>query len=125
MCVGVHEGHSATTRYHSSRAPHLRSCLPLQVKVWQWAVVSAPDGGARQLRLAHSRSVAMADDVLAVRVSPDGKLIAVALLDSTVKVRGARAACFVTSARVASAVWGMGFVGAGGGNAEAPRARAC
>lgn len=62
-----------------------------QVKVWQWAVVAPPDGGARQLRLAHSRSVAMADDVLAVRVSPDGKLIAVALLDSTVKVRVAEA----------------------------------
>ncbi|GLC41201.1 hypothetical protein PLESTB_001527400 [Pleodorina starrii] len=55
------------------------------VKLWQWSVVTLP-GGAKSLRLAHVRSVAMADDVLAVRVSPDGRLLAVALLDATVKV---------------------------------------
>jgi U3 small nucleolar RNA-associated protein 12 len=39
-----------------------------------------------QLSIAHSRTLTMTDDVLCVRVSPDGKLLAVALLDSTVRV---------------------------------------
>ncbi len=44
--------------------------------------------GVRHLRISHTRTLRMADDVLCVRVSPDGKLLAVALLDSTVKVSG-------------------------------------
>ncbi|EFJ52522.1 hypothetical protein VOLCADRAFT_79148 [Volvox carteri f. nagariensis] len=55
------------------------------VKLWHWSVVSL-EGGSKSLRLAHVRTVPMADDVLAVRCSPDGKLLAVALLDATVKV---------------------------------------
>ena len=36
--------------------------------------------------LAHVRTLKMTDDVLCVRFSPNGKLLAVALLDSTVKI---------------------------------------
>ncbi len=43
--------------------------------------------GSKQLGLQHTRTLRMADDVLAVRVSPDGRLLAIALLDSTVKVQ--------------------------------------
>jgi len=39
-----------------------------------------------QLSIAQSRTLTMTDDVLCVRLSPDGKLLAVALLDSTVRV---------------------------------------
>ncbi|KAH8106121.1 WD-repeat-containing protein [Cristinia sonorae] len=42
--------------------------------------------GPRALTLAHTRTLKMTDDVLSVRYSPNGKLLAVALLDSTVKV---------------------------------------
>ena len=38
------------------------------------------------LTLVHTRTLKMTDDVLSVRYSPNGKLLAVALLDSTVKV---------------------------------------
>lgn len=38
------------------------------------------------LTLAHTKTLKMTDDVLAVKHSPDGKLLAVSLLDSTVKV---------------------------------------
>lgn len=38
------------------------------------------------LGLAHIRTLKMTDDVLCARFSPDGKLLALALLDSTVKV---------------------------------------
>lgn len=37
-------------------------------------------------QIVHTRTLAMSEDVLGVRVSPDGKLLAVALLDATVKV---------------------------------------
>ena len=36
--------------------------------------------------LLHVRTLKMTDDVLSVRYSPNGKLLAVALLDSTVKI---------------------------------------
>lgn len=39
-----------------------------------------------QLSLVHVRTLKMTDDVLAVRYSPDGRFLAVALLDSTVKI---------------------------------------
>lgn len=38
------------------------------------------------LSLVHLRTLKMTDDVLSVRYSPNGKLLAVSLLDSTVKV---------------------------------------
>lgn len=38
------------------------------------------------VRLLHTRTLKMADDVLCVRVSPDARLLAVSLLDSTIKV---------------------------------------
>ena len=69
------------------------------VKFWEWDLAvpdvdsddSAEDnngkkGGLPQLSIAHSRTLTMTDDVLCVRVSPDGKLLAIALLDSTVRV---------------------------------------
>jgi len=54
----------------------------------QWSVAVTPGeaGGQRSLRLAHVRTLRMADDVLCCRISPDGKLLAVALLDATIKV---------------------------------------
>jgi hypothetical protein len=38
----------------------------------------------------HVRTLRMADEVLALKASPDGRLLAVALLDATVKVRAPR-----------------------------------
>jgi U3 small nucleolar RNA-associated protein 12 len=48
--------------------------------------VVASKGGGRSLRLSHTRTLRLAEDVLCVRLSPDGRLLAVALLDATVKV---------------------------------------
>ncbi|KAG2501235.1 hypothetical protein HYH03_001042 [Edaphochlamys debaryana] len=107
--VGTKEGNlevfdlGAAERVHVEEAAHggaVWSLAPLPnktgfisgaadktIKLWQWSVVAAEGGsGARKLRLSHARTIAMADDVLCVRLSPDGKLLAVALLDSTVKV---------------------------------------
>ena len=38
------------------------------------------------LTLVHVRTLKMTDDILSVKYSPDGRLLAVSLLDSTVKV---------------------------------------
>lgn len=40
----------------------------------------------KSLTLNHTKTLKMADEVLSVRYSPNGKLLAVALLDSTVKI---------------------------------------
>ncbi|KAL0890295.1 hypothetical protein Bca101_014278 [Brassica carinata] len=56
-----------------------------------WPIARIPDDtgfvtDAKQLTVSKVRSMKMNDDVLAVAISPDAKHIAVALLDSTVKV---------------------------------------
>ncbi|GAA5940698.1 snoRNA-binding rRNA-processing protein DIP2 [Sporobolomyces koalae] len=61
------------------------------VKFWDFEVreiAAEIEGGpiTRVLTLAHTKTLKMTDDVLAVKYSPDGKLLAVSLLDSTVKV---------------------------------------
>lgn len=47
----------------------------------------------KQLTLSNVKTMRMNDDVLVVAISPDAKYIAVALLDSTVKVRFINTTC--------------------------------
>ncbi|KAI0069150.1 WD-repeat-containing protein [Artomyces pyxidatus] len=59
------------------------------IKFWgiEWKPTEGGQGqSGKHLSLVHTRTLKMTDDVLSVRYSPDGKLLAVALLDSTVKV---------------------------------------
>ncbi|KAI0638283.1 WD-repeat-containing protein [Trametes polyzona] len=59
------------------------------VKFWEFERKPANSDNPRSaslLTLVHIRTLKMTDDVLSVRYSPNGKLLAVALLDSTVKV---------------------------------------
>lgn len=59
------------------------------VKFWEYEVTEDVRDGqfaSRQLGIAHTRTLKMTDDVLCVRVSPSGSLVAVALLDATIKV---------------------------------------
>ncbi|KAL1944244.1 hypothetical protein VTO73DRAFT_3429 [Trametes versicolor] len=59
------------------------------VKFWEFERKPANGDNPRSaslLTLVHIRTLKMTDDVLSVRYSPNGKLLAVALLDSTVKV---------------------------------------
>lgn len=58
------------------------------VKFWEW-VLSTDDGGAKRLSCENTRTLKLTEDVLCCRVSPDGRLLAVALLDCTMKVRRA------------------------------------
>ncbi len=47
---------------------------------------AARASGTRHLTLVHTKTLKMTDDILAIACSPDGRLIALSLLDSTVKV---------------------------------------
>lgn len=56
------------------------------VKFWDFSLVAKTDTSSKQLTLIHTRTLKMSEDVLCIRHSPDGRLLAVSLLDSTVKV---------------------------------------
>lgn len=51
-----------------------------------WDLDLAEKEGAKVLTLVHTRTLQMSEDVLCVRLTPNGKLLAVSLMDSTVKV---------------------------------------
>ena len=68
------------------------------VKFFEWTLAEVSDGEdeketngdaratRRELGVAHVKTLQMAEDVLSVCVSPDGKLLSVSLLDNTLKV---------------------------------------
>lgn len=58
------------------------------VKFWNFELVEDPQSEtkAKVLSVLHSRTLKLEESVLAVRISPNSRFIAVALLDSTVKI---------------------------------------
>lgn len=58
------------------------------VKFWQFELVvdEKSESKAKVLSLLHSKTLKLEDSVLCVRISPNGKFVAAALLDSTVKI---------------------------------------
>jgi U3 small nucleolar RNA-associated protein 12 len=59
-----------------------------EVRFWEFELVQDDDYSltSKRLSLAHVKTLEMTDDVLCVKYSPDHRLLAVALLDNTVKV---------------------------------------
>ncbi|CAJ2650069.1 unnamed protein product [Trifolium pratense] len=57
-----------------------------EVKFWEYQITQKPGQATKQLTVSNVRTMRMNDDVLVVAISPDAKYIAVALLDSTVKI---------------------------------------
>ncbi|XP_064608523.1 WD repeat-containing protein 3-like [Liolophura sinensis] len=59
-----------------------------EVKFWNFEIVEERSGDqlSKRLSLEHSRTLKMDEEVLCVKYSPDQRLLAVALLDNTVKV---------------------------------------
>nr|XP_026488456.1 WD repeat-containing protein 3 [Vanessa tameamea] len=72
--------------------PDMRGCYTgggdKTVKLWQFELIpdTTSDSKAKVLSLLHTRTLELEDAVTAVSVSPNNKFIAVALLDSTVKI---------------------------------------
>eukprot|EP00795_Rhopilema_esculentum_P017672 gene17672-9326_t len=59
-----------------------------EVKFWEFELIDDSEYSktAKRLSMIHTRTLKMSEDVLAVKYSPDQRLLAVSLLDSTVKV---------------------------------------
>lgn len=70
------------------------------VKFWQFELITdeKSESKAKVLSLLHTRTLKLEDSVLCVKLSPNSKYIAVALLDSTVKI------FFVDTFKVVTAV---------------------
>ncbi|XP_061547569.1 WD repeat-containing protein 3 [Phycodurus eques] len=56
------------------------------VKLWDFELVKDEASGHKRLTLKHTRTLQLEEDVLCVKFSPDHRLLAVSLLDCTVKV---------------------------------------
>uniref|UniRef100_H3CIA2 WD repeat-containing protein 3 n=1 Tax=Tetraodon nigroviridis TaxID=99883 RepID=H3CIA2_TETNG len=56
------------------------------VKFWDFELVKDQDAGHKRLTVKHTRTLQLEEDVLCVKLSPDHRLLAVSLLDCTVKL---------------------------------------
>ncbi|XP_077473964.1 WD repeat-containing protein 3 [Stigmatopora argus] len=56
------------------------------VKLWDFELVKDEAGGHKRLTLKHTRTLQLEEDVLCVKFSPNHRLLAVSLLDCTVKI---------------------------------------
>lgn len=56
------------------------------VKFWNFELLSGEQGMDKRLSVIHTRTLQLQEDALAIKLSDDGRLVAVSLLDSTIKV---------------------------------------
>ena len=64
----------------------IKNCYSIAIVHYNTMCTSMFIHVSKQLSLAHMRTLQMDEDVLCVRCSPDQRLLAVSLLDNTVKV---------------------------------------
>lgn len=88
--VEAHEGSIWSLQVHPDGRSLVSGSADKTAKFWNFEVVQEEIPGTKRttprFKLAHKRTLKVADDILSVRFSPDARLLAVALLDSTVKV---------------------------------------
>nr|KYP71005.1 WD repeat-containing protein 3 [Cajanus cajan] len=88
-CLEVIEAHGGSVRSIAA-LPHkngfVTGSADHDVKFWEYQIKQKPGQAAKQLIVSNVSAMKMNDDALVVAISPDAKYIAVALLDSTVKV---------------------------------------
>ncbi|POS70122.1 WD domain-containing protein [Diaporthe helianthi] len=86
----VHDGAIWSLHVHPDGRSVVTGSADKTIKFWDFKIVQEQVLGTSRttpkLKLVQSRMLKVADDVLSLRISPDAKLLAVALLDSTVKV---------------------------------------
>ncbi len=86
----AHEGAVWTLQVHPDGRSLVSGSADKTAKFWNFEVVQEEIPGTNrttpQLRLAHTRTLKVSDDILSLRYSPNSRLLAVALLDNTVKV---------------------------------------
>ncbi|CZT48017.1 probable DIP2-Dom34p-interacting protein [Rhynchosporium secalis] len=88
--VEAHEGAVWSLQVHPDGRSIVSGSADKTAKFWNFEVVQEEIPGTKRttprLKLSHTRTLKVSDDILSIRFSPDARLLAVALLDSTVKV---------------------------------------
>lgn len=88
--VKAHEGPVWTLQVHPDGRSIATGSADRSVKFFNFEVVQEEIPGTKRstprFKLAHTRTLKVADDILSLRFSPDSRLLALSLLDNTVKV---------------------------------------
>ncbi|KAI0142790.1 WD domain-containing protein [Xylariaceae sp. FL1272] len=88
--VTAHEGAIWSLQVHPDGRSIVSGSADKSAKFWKVQVVQEQVLGTtrttQRLKLSHARTLQVSDDILSLKFSPDAKYLAVALLDSTVKV---------------------------------------
>ncbi|KAI5926133.1 WD domain-containing protein [Camillea tinctor] len=88
--VTAHEGAIWSLQVHPDGRSIVSGSADKSAKFWKVQVVQEEVLGStrttQRLKLTHSRTLKVTDDILSLKFSPDAKYLAVSLLDSTVKV---------------------------------------
>ena len=88
--VKAHDGPVWTLHVHPDGKSVVTGSADKTAKFWTFDIIQEEIPGTRRttprLKLVHTRTLKVSDDILSIRYSPDSRLLAVALLDNTVKV---------------------------------------
>ena len=88
--VKAHEGPVWTLHVHPDGRSMATGSADKSAKIFNFEVVQEEIPGTKRstprFKLAHTRTLKVADDILSLRFSPDSRLLALSLLDNTVKV---------------------------------------
>ncbi|KAI2793277.1 putative WD repeat-containing protein [Penicillium oxalicum] len=88
--IKAHDGPVWSLHVHPDGKSMVSGSADKTAKFWEFRVVQEEIPGTKRttprLKLAHTRTLKVNDDILSLRFSPDARLLAVSLLDNTVKV---------------------------------------
>lgn len=88
--VQAHEGPLWTLHVHPDGTSIATGSADKSAKFFKFEVVQEEIPGTKRtaprFKLAHTRTLKVSDDILSLRFSPDARLVALSLLDNTVKV---------------------------------------
>ena len=88
--IKAHDGPVWSLHVHPDGKSMVSGSADKSAKFWNFQVVQEEIPGTKRttprLKLVHTRTLKVSDDILSLRFSPDSKLLAVSLLDNTVKV---------------------------------------
>lgn len=88
--IRAHDGPVWSLHVHPDGKSMVTGSADKSAKFWNFQVVQEEIPGTKRttprLKLVHTRTLKVSDDILSLRFSPDSRLLAVSLLDNTVKV---------------------------------------
>ncbi|KAL1956333.1 hypothetical protein VTO42DRAFT_7416 [Malbranchea cinnamomea] len=88
--IKAHDGPVWALHVHPDGKSMVTGSADKTAKFWNFQVVQEEILGTKRtmpkLKLVHTRTLKVTDDILSLRFSPDARLLAVSLLDNTVKV---------------------------------------